>query len=78
MHLYALLCGQIFILVKSGCYTKRPNLSTYSSGNRSREAVDGEAARSVLADDGGSFRCSSGSDDGGDDRGPSFQRRVDS
>jgi hypothetical protein len=44
--------------------------------------VDGETARSVLEDDGGSFRCSSGlgdgSGDGGIDGGPSFMRRLDS
>jgi hypothetical protein len=55
-------------------------LPTYRGGNRSREAVDGEVARSVLEDDGGSFQCSSGSGNGfgngGDDEGPSFQRRL--
>jgi hypothetical protein len=45
-------------------------LPTYSCGNRSQEAVDGETTRSVLEDDGGSFWCSSGSGDGGVDGGP--------
>jgi hypothetical protein len=45
-------------------------LPTYRGGNGSREAVDGEAARLVLEDDGGSFPCSSGSGDSGDDESP--------
>jgi hypothetical protein len=55
---------------------------TYHCGNRSRVAVDGETPRSVLEDDGGSFRCSSGSGDssgdgGVDGGGGSFKRRLD-
>jgi hypothetical protein len=42
---------------------------TYHCGNRSRVAVDGETPRSVLEDDGGSFRCSSGSGDSSGDGG---------
>jgi hypothetical protein len=57
-------------------------LPTYRCGNGSREAVDGETARSVLEDDGGSFWCSSSSGDGfgngGVDGVPSFKRRLDS
>jgi hypothetical protein len=40
-------------------------LLTYRYGNGSWDAVDGEAAWSVLEDDGGGFRCSSSSGDGG-------------
>jgi hypothetical protein len=41
-------------------------LPTYRCGNRSREAIDGEAARSVREDGGGSLWCKSGSCDGSD------------
>jgi hypothetical protein len=53
-------------------------LPTYRCGNGSREAIDGETAWSVLEDDGGGFRCSSGSADGGVDGGASFKQRLDS
>jgi hypothetical protein len=44
-------------------------LTTYCGGDGPRTAGDGKAARPVLEDDGGSFRCSSGSGDGPDDGG---------
>jgi hypothetical protein len=56
-------------------------LTTYRGGDGPQTAVDGKAARPVLEDDGGSFRCSSdfsdGSDDGGVDGGPFFKRQID-
>jgi hypothetical protein len=56
-------------------------LTTYRDGDGPRTAGDRKAARPVLEDDGGSFRCSSGSDDGPDnggvEGGPSFKRQID-
>jgi hypothetical protein len=53
-------------------------LPTYRCGNGSREAINRETTQSVHEDDGGNFRCSFGSGDGGIDGGPSFKRRLDS
>jgi hypothetical protein len=44
-------------------------LTTYCGRDGPRTAGDGKAAQPVLEDDGGSFRCSSGSGDGPDDGG---------
>jgi hypothetical protein len=57
-------------------------LTTYHGGDGPRTAGDGKAARPVLEDIGGSFRCSfgfgDGPDDGGVEGGPPSSGRLTS
>jgi hypothetical protein len=57
-------------------------LTTYRGGDGPRTAGNGKAAQLVLEDDGGTFRCSSGSgddpDDGGVEGGPPSIGRLTS